>query len=362
MNGSPVSRDRRSVSFRGWRLTLASSPVLSSCRSSSLSESARSQCSLHGHSDVYVAKYLPIGSRTPSPEEIIARRIARDLKIPTAAAIDRAAPEMAALIDGPCWLVPVPASNGSITANLMLTRAIAKLVPGSRVKCAIARAHPVESSSQRRIRGMFGLTVEQHAIVRTAGPFLFLPLYFVDNVITTGTTILACRRALGWGISLAYADASTQFHCAHTTVRMDYRLALAGRRLSFAPLSFLSGAFFCPVCAQFIRRPDYELATRGNSRRLPCPHAPDSVGGWNHPAFRVSNVPRPLPASNSLTVTVQSFGKSIATVFYVPHTSLYSRPAVLSRFFAASSCYTTTAIWSGPGHNLITTAKAARAI
>ncbi len=36
------------------------------------------------------------------------------------------------------------------------------------------------------------------------------PLYFVDNVITTGTTIAACRRALGWGTGLAYADASTR--------------------------------------------------------------------------------------------------------------------------------------------------------
>ena len=67
---------------------------------------------------MHVAKYVPIGYRPPSPEEIIARRIARDLKIPTAAAIEIAAPQMAALIDGPCWLVPVPASNGSIIANL----------------------------------------------------------------------------------------------------------------------------------------------------------------------------------------------------------------------------------------------------
>jgi hypothetical protein len=36
-----------------------------------------------------------------------------------------------------------------------------------------------------------------------------LSVYFVDNVITTGTTIAACRRALGWGSGLAYADAST---------------------------------------------------------------------------------------------------------------------------------------------------------
>jgi hypothetical protein len=116
---------------------------------------------------------------------------------------------MAALIDGPCWLVPVPASNGSLVANLALARAIADLVSGARVKCAIGRIRPVESSSLRRKRGLFGLTLEEHGIIRTAGPIEPRPAYFVDNIVTTGTTITACRRALGWGIGLAYADAST---------------------------------------------------------------------------------------------------------------------------------------------------------
>jgi hypothetical protein len=159
--------------------------------------------------DVYAAKYVPLGYRTPNPDETYARRIAQDLKNADEEAIQIAAPAMAALIDGPCWFVPVPASDGSLTANLALARAIAKLVPGARVKCAVARAHPVESSCDRRLRGLPGLTVEQHAIRRTAGPMQPLPVHFVDNVITTGTTIAACRRALGWGAGLAYADAST---------------------------------------------------------------------------------------------------------------------------------------------------------
>src|ERR1035437_216494 len=117
---------------------------------------------------MHAAKYVPIGYRTSSSEEIIARRIAWDLKIPTAAAIQTAAPLMAALIDGPCWLVPVPASDGSLSANLALASAIADIVLGARVKCAVGRAHPVESSASRRMRGLFGLTVEEHAIIRTA--------------------------------------------------------------------------------------------------------------------------------------------------------------------------------------------------
>ena len=63
--------------------------------------------------DLYCAKYVPIRCRTLSPEEIIIRRTARDLKVPILRAIETAAPAMAVLIDTPCWLVPVPASNGS---------------------------------------------------------------------------------------------------------------------------------------------------------------------------------------------------------------------------------------------------------
>ena len=132
--------------------------------------------------DNYVAKYVPLRYRTPSPDELDARRTAQDLKIPTDAAIQIAAPAMAALIDGACWLIPVPASNGSLTANLALARAIAEYVRGARVKCAVGRAHPVESSNTRRLRGLPRLTIEQHAIIRTTGPMKPLPVYFVDNI------------------------------------------------------------------------------------------------------------------------------------------------------------------------------------
>lgn len=159
----------------------------------------------------YVTKYVSLRYRTPNSDEINARRTARDLKIPTDTAIQIAAPAMAALIDGPCWLVPVPASDGSLTANLALAQAIAAMVSGTLVKCAVGRAYPVESSHNRRLRGLPRLTIEQHAIIRIASPMKILPVYFVDNVITTGTTIAACRHALGWGTGLAYADAS-RFH------------------------------------------------------------------------------------------------------------------------------------------------------
>ena len=80
----------------------------------------------------------------------------------------------------------------------------------------------MESSANRRRRGLPGLTVKQHAIFRTSGSRQRLPLYFVDNVITTGTTIAACRRALGWGIGLAYADPARSPNLPPVGVGVDY--------------------------------------------------------------------------------------------------------------------------------------------
>jgi hypothetical protein len=157
-------------------------------------------------------QYVPRGYRVANADEITARRIGQELKIPTENAIQVAAPAMAALIVGPCWLIPVPASNTSHSANLILARAIAEFVTTARVICAVARIHPVESAYRPKLRGLAGLTVGEHALVRVEGPLEPLPAYFVDNVITTGTTVTACRRALGWGVGLAYADASTCYN------------------------------------------------------------------------------------------------------------------------------------------------------
>lgn len=157
-------------------------------------------------------RYVARGYRVANREEITARQIAQELKIPTENAIQVAAPAMAALIEGPCLLIPVPASNRSVSANLKLAKAIAEFVTTARVTCAVARVHPVESAYRRRLRGLPALRVEEHEIIRVAGLLEPLPAYFVDNVITTGTTVAACRRALGWGVGLAYADASTCYN------------------------------------------------------------------------------------------------------------------------------------------------------
>jgi hypothetical protein len=158
------------------------------------------------------AKYISARTRSITPPEAHVRTTAYALKEADPEAIAIAAPAMAALIAGPCWLVPIPASDGSMDANLALARAIAAQVQGARIKLAIARSHPVQSSTVRRRKGLFGLQPDEHHFVRSGGPIEPLPLYFVDNVITTGNTIRAARAVLGWGTGLAYADASSPFN------------------------------------------------------------------------------------------------------------------------------------------------------
>jgi hypothetical protein len=154
-------------------------------------------------------RYVSPKSRPITPEEAETRRIAYALKRSEQTEI--AAREMAGLLtsDLPTLtLVPVPASTGSIEANLILARAIAdEYGPQARVVPALRRSVPVESSCARRRRGLPGLTAADHKFVRVGGWFA-LPVFLVDNVATTGATLAAAHHAIGFGTGLVFADAS----------------------------------------------------------------------------------------------------------------------------------------------------------
>ncbi|MEI6035670.1 MAG: hypothetical protein WCS65_15505 [Verrucomicrobiae bacterium] len=155
------------------------------------------------------SRYVSPRSRPITPEESETRRIAYALKRGAESGV--AAREMAGLLppDLPTLtLVPVPASTGSIEANLILARAIAaEYGMQARVVPALSRRVPVESSCSRRRRGLPGLTAANHKFVRVGGWFA-LPVFLVDNVVTTGATLAAARHALGFGTGLVFADAS----------------------------------------------------------------------------------------------------------------------------------------------------------
>jgi len=158
-------------------------------------------------------RYVSPQARPLTAEEAEIRRIAYALK--RGEEIDLAAREMAGLIppDLPTLtLVPVPSSSGCTEANRLLAHAIATAYgPQARVVAAMLRVHPVESSCDRRRRGLPGLTAADHEFVRVGG-WLALPVFLVDNVITTGATLTAARAAIGLGTGLVFADASPNYH------------------------------------------------------------------------------------------------------------------------------------------------------
>ncbi len=158
-------------------------------------------------------RYVSPRVRPLTPEEVWTRNIAYAIKEPRRfpEAVEIAAQELADLVrDEPrMTLVPIPTSAGDVGPNRILANAIAEKVTGrAAVVCAIERVTPVESSCARRRKGLPGLTEADHDF-RRVGPMLpLVPLYLVDNVTTSGGTLLAARAVLGFGDGLVFADAS----------------------------------------------------------------------------------------------------------------------------------------------------------
>jgi hypothetical protein len=145
-------------------------------------------------------------------EQTETRRLAYSIKSTASPSIDfdTAAREMAALITGPCWLVPIPDSNGNTDANTRLAHHIATHCPGAQLVKAIYRTQPVQSQCARHKLALGPITPEQHHLARNRKVLTLRQTYFVDNVTTSGHTLEAARLALGFGAGLVFADAATR--------------------------------------------------------------------------------------------------------------------------------------------------------
>lgn len=149
-----------------------------------------------------------------SQAEAETRRIAYAIKDPRSPALDfeTAAREMAPLIETPCWLVPIPASDGSTRANTILASHIARHRPGAQIAKAIRRTKPVESQCARHRRNLPPIPPEAHNFKAALWSLCHRQIYFVDNVATSGNTMRAAYAALHHGAGLVFADAG-----GHTT-------------------------------------------------------------------------------------------------------------------------------------------------
>jgi len=151
-----------------------------------------------------------------SMEETETRRLAYAIKSTASpsADFDTAARDMAALITGPCWLVPIPDSTGNTDANTRLASMIARHVasaagtPGAQIVKAIVRTQAIASQCTRHKHALGPIAPDQHHFARTRKPLTLRQTYFVDNVTTSGHTLEAARAALGFGAGLVFADAA----------------------------------------------------------------------------------------------------------------------------------------------------------
>ena len=146
-----------------------------------------------------------------SLEQAETRRLAYSIKTTASpcADFDTAAGDMAALITGPCWLVPIPDSTGNTDANARLASMIAMHCPGAQVVKAIYRTQPIQSQCARHKLALGPIPPDQHHLARTRKTLTLRQTYFVDNVTTSGHTLEAARAALGFGAGLVFADAAS---------------------------------------------------------------------------------------------------------------------------------------------------------
>jgi hypothetical protein len=161
--------------------------------------------------NILAARKYPTPRNGPlSLDETETRRLAYAIKnlASPLSDFDTAAREMAALITGPCWLVPIPDSTGNTDANARLAHHIASHVPGAQIAKAIYRTQPVQSQCARHKLALGAITPEQHHLARTRKTLTLRQTYFVDNVTTSGHTLEAARLALGFGAGLVFADAA----------------------------------------------------------------------------------------------------------------------------------------------------------
>ena len=170
---------------------------------------------------ILAARKYPSPRNGPlTPEQTETRRLAYAIKTTASPStdFDTAAREMAALITGPCWLVPIPDSTGNTDANTRLGSMIAAHVPGAQVAKAIVRTQPIQSQCTRHKLALGPISPEQHHFARTRKLLTLRQTYFVDNVTTSGHTMEAARAALGFGAGLVFADAAPRRVQIHATL------------------------------------------------------------------------------------------------------------------------------------------------
>jgi len=153
-----------------------------------------------------VETYVSPRQRQLTPKEVRVRETAYALKQATPSAINQAVKILQPFVPPQSILIPIPSSKGFFHDTLPLATKLAAITD-SRVITGLIRTKPTESTRKRRMRGGGQKTpAEQHML--WVGPDLAgHNVLFIDNVMTSGSTFAAARKAIGTGFGLAYAKA-----------------------------------------------------------------------------------------------------------------------------------------------------------
>ncbi|MDA8260217.1 MAG: PLxRFG domain-containing protein [Betaproteobacteria bacterium] len=156
-----------------------------------------------GTSEIFAHNYPAPGDETDP-----VRVTARALRTGDPDAISRAAADMAKLAPRGAQLIPVPGAGGTTEANVKLAEAIAQATGGqvADILTGPARARQYEAKKAGQ-----PLSADQIGTALKPGAAVPQNAVLVDNVIGTGATLAAARRALGRAVPVvAYAKETRQ--------------------------------------------------------------------------------------------------------------------------------------------------------
>lgn len=158
--------------------------------------------------DIACFEYISPRERQLEPHETKVRDIAYSLKSAKSEAIKYAAFYMAKHIPSGSILIPIPSSSGDTSANLALAKEIAKYKKVEVIDF-LKRSNKVTPSHELRRQGK-PIPGDHHQF-SASDDKSFLSnkkVFMVDNVITSGATMNAARKAIGsFAKGIAFAKA-----------------------------------------------------------------------------------------------------------------------------------------------------------
>ena len=157
--------------------------------------------------DVACFEYISPRERELTVKEEKIRDIAYGLKLGKSNAVRYAASCIAKFLPVGSILIPIPSSSGDTSANLILAKEIAKYKKVQIVDL-LKRSNKVTPSHELRKQGKEIPNDHHQFSIDDKSALVGKKVYMIDNVITSGATMNAGRKAIGgFAKGIAFAKA-----------------------------------------------------------------------------------------------------------------------------------------------------------